>query len=160
MPGTEDRTVQLADVSLHYRETGAPDGLPVIALHGHPGEGAASWDETAPLVCAAGPYRFLGLTQRGYGASGRRGPYSFESFSDDVFAFASALGSARFVPLGHSMGGTIASLAAEREPDRLLGLVLEDSVLPREGGRRAQRAPGRTAALRRSTDRLPRGPGR
>ena len=136
MPGTQDRTALLTDVSLHYRETGAPDGLAVIAVHGHPGTGtAASWDEAATLICAAGPYRFLALTQRGYGTSGRRGPYSLEGFSDDIFAFASALDIERFVLLGHSMGGTIASLAAERDPDRLLGLVLEDSVLPREGHR-------------------------
>ena len=35
--------------------------------------------------------------------------------------------------LGHSMGGTVASLAAAHSPAGLLGLVLEDSVPPREG---------------------------
>lgn len=130
--GTVDRIVSAGDVSLHYRETGEPDGLPVVAVHGHPGT-AAGWDEAAALVCAAGRYRFLAVTLRGYGSSDRVGPYSFERFSDDVFAFASALGVERFVLLGHSMGGAVASLAATREPDRLLGLVLEDSVLPREG---------------------------
>lgn len=129
-----DKSVEVGGLHLHYRETGPAAGLPVIALHGHPGS-ANTWDEVAAGVCAAGGYRFLAVTQRGYGRSGRVGPYSLDTYAADVLGFVAALGLARFVLVGHSMGGTVASLAAARAPAGLLGLVLEDSVPPRDGAR-------------------------
>ena len=126
-----DKTVFGNGISLHYRETGPPSGVPVIALHGHPGT-ASVWDEVAREIGDAGSYRFLALTQRGYGLSDHKGPYSFETFAADVLAFAEAIGLGRFVLVGHSMGGTVASLVAAEWSARLLGLVLVDSVTPRD----------------------------
>ena len=128
-----DRTVSVRGLELHCRETGSGD-VPVIALHGHPGT-AATWDGVATAICGTGNrYRFLALTQRGYGGSERASSYRYEEFAGDVFGFADALGLGSFVLLGHSFGGTIASLAAGLDSSRLLGLVLEDSVLPRFPG--------------------------
>jgi esterase len=127
-----DKTVDIGGLAIHYRETGSPDGTPVVALHGHPGT-SGTWDEVAAGLCASGRYRFIAVTQRGYGASGRAQAYSFEALRDDVFSFADALGLDRFVLMGHSMGGVVAALAAELKPDRLIALVLEDSVTPRDG---------------------------
>ena len=126
-----DKTVFGNGISLHYRETGPPSVVPVIALHGHPGT-ASVWDEVAREIGDTGGHRFLALTQRGYGLSDHKGPYSFETFAADVLAFAEAIGLGRFVLVGHSMGGTVASLVAAQWSARLLGLVLVDSVTPRE----------------------------
>ena len=152
-----DRGVSVHGLALRYRETSVGGGgVPVIALHGHPGT-AATWDAVAPGICAAtedgdgeaeaedeAPYRFLALTQRGYGDSARPASYAYADFAADVFGFADALGLESFVLIGHSFGGTIASLAAGIDSSRLLGLVLEDSVLPRDprpGGIRAADRP-------------------
>jgi pimeloyl-ACP methyl ester carboxylesterase len=133
-----DRTASVRGLCLHYRETGA-GGLPIVALHGHPGS-AATWDEVAGAICAAegtretgraGGYRVLALTQRGHGKSSRAASYAFEEFAADVFGFADTVGLDSFVLLGHSMGGTVASLAAASGSARVRGLILEDSVLPR-----------------------------
>ncbi|WP_034270267.1 alpha/beta fold hydrolase [Actinospica robiniae] len=128
-----DRVVRIGGSTLlHYRETGPASGLPVVALHGHPGS-AETWDAVAAGVCDAGDYRFIAVTQRGYGRSSRGGPYALDEFAADVLGFVAALDPGRFVLLGHSMGGTVASLAAAQAPTGLLGLVLEDAVPPREG---------------------------
>ena len=133
-----DRTASVRGLSLHYRETGAGD-LPIVALHGHPGS-AATWDEVAGAICSAdgtpetrrpGGYRVFALTQRGHGKSSHAASYAFEEFAADVFGFADAIGLDSFVLLGHSMGGTVASLAAASGSARVRGLILEDSVLPR-----------------------------
>jgi len=129
---TANKTVDLGGLAIHYRETGSPDGTPVVALHGHPGT-PDTWDEVAAGLCASGRYRFIAVTQRGYGASGRAESYSLEALRDDVFSFADALSLGQFVLMGHSMGGVVAGLAAELNPDRLIALVLEDSVPPRDG---------------------------
>jgi esterase len=128
---TAEKSVHLGGLTIHYRETGSPDGTPVVALHGHPGT-PGTWDEVAAALCASGQYRFMAVTQRGYGASGRAESYSLEALRDDVFGFADALALDRFVLMGHSMGGVVAGLAAELKPDRLIALVLEDSVPPRD----------------------------
>ncbi len=90
----------------------------MIALHGHPGA-PGTWDEVAAGLSASGRYRFVALTQRGYGASGRAESYSLEALRDDVFGVADTIGLDRFVLIGHSMGGVVAGLAAELKPDRL-----------------------------------------
>jgi esterase len=129
---TANKTADLGGLAIHYRETGSPGGTPVVALHGHPGA-LGTWDEVAAGLCASGRYRFIAVTQRGYRASGRAESYSLEALRDDVFSFADALGLGQFVLIGHSMGGVVAGLAAELNPDRLIALVLEDSVPPRDG---------------------------
>jgi pimeloyl-ACP methyl ester carboxylesterase len=131
---TFDRTATVDGRTLHYRETGAPGvaGAPtIVALHGHP-RSAETWDETARGLCAGLGCRVLALTQRGYGASEHASSYDFPEFAADVLGFADAVGLGRFVLLGHSMGGTVATLAAVLRPERVIALVLEDSVLPRE----------------------------
>ena len=141
-PTQVDQVVSVHGLKLHYRETRVrlgSVGVPVVALHGHPGT-AATWDGVAGAICAqgdgvdgsAGSSRFLALTQRGYGESARTSSYAYADFAADVYGFADALGLESFVLLGHSFGGTIASLAAGTDSSRLLGLVLEDSVLPRD----------------------------
>lgn len=129
-----DALADIGRVSLHYRETGPADGLPVVTLHGHPGS-AETWDAVAAALCDAGGYRVIAVTQRGYGRSSRIGPYTLDTYAADVLGLVAALGLSRFVLVGHSMGGTVASLAAARSPAGLRGLVLEDSVPPREGVR-------------------------
>lgn len=128
---TVERSVRVDGRSLRYRETGPAAGLPIVALHGHPSD-AATWDEAARGLCAELGCRVLALTQRGYGASDRAPSYAFPDFAADVFGFADAVGLDRFVLMGHSMGGTVASLAAAVRPERVTALVLEDSVLPRD----------------------------
>jgi len=126
--GVEARTVTLDAGEFAYREAGPPDGTPAVMLHGL-GSRAATWDRIAAGLAGRG-YRTLALDQRGHGDSARTADYSFELLRDDVAAFAAALRLGRFVLIGHSMGGTAACLYAERFPDRLTALVLEDTPPP------------------------------
>ncbi|HEX4789122.1 MAG TPA: alpha/beta hydrolase [Actinospica sp.] len=128
---TVDRTATVDGQTRHYRETGPAGASPIIALHGHPGT-AETWDETARGLCAALGCRVLAVTARGYGASDRAASYAFADFAADVIGFADAVGLDRVVLLGHSMGGTVATLAAALQPERITALVLEDSVPPRD----------------------------
>jgi len=78
------------------------------------------------------------------GASARTVTYSLEEMREDLRQFADALGLDRFVLGGHSMGGTVATLFAERYPDRLAGLILVDSPPP-DGTAPSILVPARTA---------------
>lgn len=123
----QDRTMSLPALTLHYREAGEEDALPLILLHGLGGT-ARGWDSIA--VALAESYHVFALDQRGHGTSSWPGVYSFELMRDDVEAFADALSLARFTLIGHSMGGTVAFLFSEQWPDRIVRLVSIDTAPP------------------------------
>jgi pimeloyl-ACP methyl ester carboxylesterase len=61
-----DHTIELSQLTFHYRETGNPDAPPVVLLHGLMYD-ARDWDEIASFL--AEHYHVLALTQRGHGES-------------------------------------------------------------------------------------------
>jgi len=122
-----DHTISLAGLPFHYREAGDLGAPPLILLHAL-GTDAADWNGTA--LTLAERYHVLALDQRGHGESARPEDYSFELMRDDLKAFADALSLEQFTLIGHSMGGTVAYLFAERWPDRIERLVIEDTPPP------------------------------
>lgn len=110
---------------LRYVEWGPLDAPAIVALHGLRSF-AYTWEPVAlPL---ADRFRFIALDQRGRGQSDwdpqRR--YYAEHYVRDLEVLVEHLGLARFVLLGHSMGGSNAFVYAGTHPERLAGLVIED----------------------------------
>ncbi len=102
------------------------EGVPFVMLHGF-GNDAHVWDDFAPVV--APYYRVLAVDLRGHGDSAwdpeRR--YDYEFHIGDLERVLETLGVERFVLVGHSLGGRVATLFAGQHPGRLAGLVLVDS---------------------------------
>ena len=122
-----EQILETAHSRFWYRETGAAGATPLILLHAM-GPDATYWDAVAEAL--AGQFHVLALHQRGFGPGDRPGNYTFELMRDDVLAFADALRLERFILVGHSMGGTVAYLVAEKSPERVLKLVIEDTPPP------------------------------
>ncbi|MET8628029.1 alpha/beta fold hydrolase [Kitasatospora sp. NPDC004669] len=120
---TKVRMVQLPEVVLAYRDSGQPDGPPLVLLHAL-GERAADWDVVLPELAPG--HHVYALDLRGHGDSGRTAAYGLEAMRDDVLAFLDALGLARIDLVGHSMGGAVAYLLAQAVPERIDRLVLEE----------------------------------
>jgi pimeloyl-ACP methyl ester carboxylesterase len=104
----------------------------VLLLHGFM-DAAGTWDLVAPLL-AATPMRVLAPDLRGFGDGARFPPGAYYHFPDYVFDVAElvdalAPGSAPIV-VGHSMGGTVATLYAGAFPDRVSRVVLAEGVGP------------------------------
>lgn len=116
----------------YYAEYGDRTAMPLVLLHGMPSDHSV-WAPLAPDLAALG-YRVITPDQRGHGGSARTSTYSLEEMRDDLHQFAGALGLGRFVLGGHSMGGTVATLFAERYPGWLAGLILVDSPPPDGSG--------------------------
>lgn len=107
-----------------YREITGPPGAPtVVLLHG--------WTATADLnwyMCyeeLGKHFRVIAIDHRGHG----RGIRSLQTFrlsacADDVAALMDQLGIETFIPVGYSLGGTIAQLMWKRHDHRVRGLVL------------------------------------
>lgn len=131
-----------------------PAGAPrVLALHGWL-DNAASF---VPLQARLPGIELVALDLPGHGASAHlplAAEYTVPNTARAVFAAADALGWERFVLLGHSLGGAIASLMAAAMPARVarlaviesLGALSEDEA---ESGRRLQQAFAAGAAPQR-----------
>ncbi|MFI6277852.1 alpha/beta fold hydrolase [Streptomyces sp. NPDC050988] len=107
---------------LPYAESGRPEGLAVVFVHGL----ADSWWTFEPLLRQL-PATVHGYapTQRGHGdAEVPADGYGPEDFANDLVDFLDAAGIDRAVLVGASSGGVAARMVAGSHPDRVGGLVL------------------------------------
>lgn len=122
------RTVDLDGVTLGYREAGVPEDLPVVLLHAL-GSSSATWHNFAIALAAAGRHS-IALDLRGHGASSRADAYNLHLMVEDVVNFLDLRGLAVVDLVGHSMGGSVASLLVGQHPGRVRRLVIEDAPPP------------------------------
>ncbi len=117
-------------MDLACREAGDLAHPSIVLLHGL-GDSAADWDVVVPGL--AQRWHVLALDLRGHGDSPRAEAYSFELMRDDVRELLAQRGLASAVLIGHSMGGTVALLLAQSDPQLVQRLVLVDATAPRLG---------------------------
>ena len=105
------------------RDFGPRDAPVVVLLHGWTATADTNWFRCYEALGA--DHRVIAFDHRGHGSGVRsRSRFRLEDCADDVVAVADALGVDRFVPVGYSMGGTIAQLVWHRHRERVEGLVL------------------------------------
>lgn len=96
---------------------------PVLVFLHHFGGSARSWD--AVIARLGGAFQTLAFDLPGFGdAACAPGPYTVGTMVDHVATRLHALGCARFILVGHSMGGKVALAVAARRPVGLQALVL------------------------------------
>ncbi|MYY12297.1 alpha/beta fold hydrolase [Streptomyces sp. SID4919] len=125
-PGTPI-TVRAGGVALTCRTWGDPAAPPVLLLHCRGADGG-DWAEVATALAVR--HRVLAPDLPGHGRSEWSGGYTYEAMRDDVGALLDALGIGRTAVIGHSLGGAVAYLLAQRGPGRVSRLVLEDVPAP------------------------------
>jgi pimeloyl-ACP methyl ester carboxylesterase len=124
---SDQREIVTGGIRLAYRVAGDPGAPPLVLLHAL-GENSTDWaGVTGPLAAS---FRVFALDLRGHGASDWPGTYSFRLMRDDVIGALDGLGLDRITLVGHSMGGVVAYLIAEEQPDRVDRLVVEDVPPP------------------------------
>jgi pimeloyl-ACP methyl ester carboxylesterase len=117
---TRLRLANGAEVAIRHAGGGA---LPVVMLHGY-SMSLEVWERVLDRVPAAWTAHAYDL--RGFGASSRASGYSIAAHVADLAAVLEALGLARAVLVGHSMGGNILQDFAAAHPHRVAALVLSD----------------------------------
>ena len=138
-----ERTIELPDHgSTVVGDIPGPEGAPVVLLlHGLGATGRLNWGRCFELL--AQHFRVLTLDQRGHGRGLRTRRFSLEECADDAVQAAAELGARRFIAVGYSMGGPIASLTWRRHPERVAG-----SCCARRRGT-SRRAPSPASRARR-----------
>lgn len=116
---------------LYLDESGNPDGIPVLFVHGGPGGGCGRHDR-----CFFDPevYRIILFDQRG---AGRSMPHASleenntQKLVEDMETIRRHLGVEQWVLFGGSWGSTLSLVYAQTHPDRVLGLILRGIFLGR-----------------------------
>ena len=116
------RFAQLGAFRVAYRDLGAPDGPPVLFVHGL-GSSGLSWSRNVARLGAR--HRLIVVDLPGCGDSAKP-PYRYTLgfFARRPLRLLDHLGVERPVWAGHSMGAHIAMLAALEHPERVRALLL------------------------------------
>lgn len=106
------------------REVAGPEGAPVLLLlHGWLASGGLNWFRAFDLL--GEHFRVLAVDLRGHGRGIRtRRRFRLADCADDAAATLEALGVARAIAVGYSLGGPVAQLLWRRHPEKVSGLVL------------------------------------
>ena len=113
------------NIRLHHLDWGNHGRHPVVLVHGarlH----AHVWNDYSRRV--KDKYHVIAVDQRGHGDSGWGGQdaYLFETLYHDLRAVIQARGLKRYTLVGHSLGGMVSMLYANRHHDEIERLVLVD----------------------------------
>lgn len=124
-----DKTIEIDGVSLHYRDSGEENLLPVIIMHG--------WGCNVDTVASIenifkGKMRVLNIDLPGHGKSSEPPAiWGVDDFTSMIEKFISRLGLVRPSLVGHSFGGRISILLSSRgDVDKVL-LVDSAGIKPK-----------------------------
>jgi pimeloyl-ACP methyl ester carboxylesterase len=115
-------TIEVGGTSFSYRELGPSGGVPVVLLT-HLAAVLDNWDPRVVDGIAA-EHRVIAFDNRGVGASGGSTPKTIEEMATDAVAFIRALDLDQVDLFGFSMGGMIAQVIAQEEPQLVRKMIL------------------------------------
>jgi proline iminopeptidase len=124
--------LRLDDIhTMYWEQSGNPDGVPVVFLHGGPGAGATPVHRR---FFDPRRYRIVVFDQRGSGRStpvGELRRNTTQYLIADMERLRTELGIERWLVFGGSWGSTLALAYGEVHPERCLGFVLRGIFLAR-----------------------------
>jgi pimeloyl-ACP methyl ester carboxylesterase len=115
-------TIDIAGTRFAYRRLGADTGVPVIFLH-HLAAVLDNWDPRV-IDGLAARHRVIVFDNRGIGASKGSTPTTVAAMARDAVAFIRALGFDQVDLVGFSLGGFVAQVIAQEEPQLIRRIVL------------------------------------
>jgi pimeloyl-ACP methyl ester carboxylesterase len=115
-------TIDAGGVNFAYRELGPSTGVPVVFLT-HLAAVLDNWDPRAVDGIAA-RHRVITFDNRGVGASSGSTPTTIEEMARDAVTFIRALGFEQVDLFGFSMGGMIAQVIVQAEPQLVRRIIL------------------------------------
>jgi len=116
------RTVSAGGVDFAYRELGPTTGVPVVFVT-HLAAVLDNWDPRVVDGIAA-KHRVIMFDNRGVGATTGSTPNTIQAMARDAVTFVRALGLTEVDLLGFSMGGMIAQVIAQNEPQLVRRMIL------------------------------------
>ncbi|ANG64645.1 prolyl aminopeptidase [Marinobacterium aestuarii] len=132
-PPYAEHRLQVDDIhNLYVEESGSPQGIPVLFLHGGPGGGCSA---THRRFFDPTKYRIILFDQRGCGRSRPHASLVDNTTSHlvaDMERIRALLGVDRWLLFGGSWGSTLSLVYAQTHPERVCGLILRGIFLCRD----------------------------
>ena len=119
---TPTQTINADGVEFAYRQLGPATGVPVVFLT-HLAAVLDNWDPRVVDGIAA-KHRVITFDNRGVGASSGSTPTTIQEMARDAVTFIGALGLDQVDLFGFSMGGMIAQVIAQQEPQLVRKMIL------------------------------------
>jgi pimeloyl-ACP methyl ester carboxylesterase len=119
---TPTQTINVGGVEFAYRQLGPDTGVPVVFLT-HLAAVLDNWDPRVVDGIAA-KHRVITFDNRGVGASSGSTPTTIQEMARDAVTFIRALGFDQVDLFGFSMGGMIAQVIAQQEPQLVRKMIL------------------------------------
>ncbi len=116
------QTIEAGDVQFAYRRLGPTTGVPVVFLT-HLAAVLDNWDPRVVDGIAA-RHRVIAFDNRGVGASSGSTPGTIEEMARDAVTFIRALGFDQVDLFGFSLGGMIAQVIAQEEPQLVRRMII------------------------------------
>ena len=112
---------------MHYRESGSPQGPPILMLHGNPGNSGA-WGHVMDSLADVG--RCIAPDLMGFGGSDKpRQPPSFYNQAEYLDQFVETLGLLDLTLFIQDWGGALGFDHAVRHRDNIRGIAFFESIL-------------------------------
>jgi pimeloyl-ACP methyl ester carboxylesterase len=119
---TPTQTINAGGVEFAYRQLGPRAGVPVVFLT-HLAAVLDNWDPRVVDGIAA-EHRVITFDNRGVGASSGATPTTIEEMARDAVTFIRALGLDQVDLFGFSMGGMIAQVIAQQQPQLVRKMII------------------------------------
>jgi proline iminopeptidase len=117
---------------IYFEESGNPSGIPVLFLHGGPGQGSNS---NHRRYFDPAHYRIINFDQRGCNRSSPKGEIinnNTQNLLKDIELIREKLNIEKWLLFGGSWGATLALLYAQNYPNVVLGIILRGTFLARK----------------------------
>ncbi len=113
------------DAQLYIKSFGDKGNTPIIFLHGGPGYNCANFEGTTAQALADNGFFVIAYDRRGEGRSiDKNAKFDFIQTFDDLNAIYKEFKLDDAILIGHSYGGVVATLFAQKNPEKIRSIVL------------------------------------
>jgi len=111
--------------TLYTKTFGNPKDKPVLFLHGGPGYNSVNFEQSTALKLSENGFYVIVYDRRGEGRSiDTNAKFTFQQTFDDINSILSKQKISKITLLGHSFGGVVATLFAEKYPKKINSIIL------------------------------------
>jgi proline iminopeptidase len=116
--------------TIYSKAYGNPNDKPLIYLHGGPGYNSVGFEATTAQKLSENGFYVISYDRRGEGRSpDKNAKFTFNETFDDINLIYKTFNFTSAILIGHSFGGVIATLYAEKYPTKTKAIILVSAPL-------------------------------
>ncbi|TXE15353.1 alpha/beta hydrolase [Psychroserpens burtonensis] len=123
-------TIVVNSQTIYSKAYGNPSDKPLIYLHGGPGYNSVGFESTTAQKLSESGFYVISYDRRGEGRSpDKDSKFTFNETFDDINLIYEKFNLTSAILIGHSFGGIIATLYAEKYPNKTKSIILVSAPL-------------------------------